>query len=78
MKNELERILKWSWPNLRYHPSICSEGLRAKNLSQDSQSLCRNLNLGPPESKAGVLTSFDPTVIIPPYKINATINSLFI
>jgi hypothetical protein len=41
---------KWLWPNLRYYPGICLEELRktTKNLSQDSQSLGRGLNPGPP------------------------------
>jgi hypothetical protein len=40
---------KRSWPNLRYFPSICLEGLRTtKNtVSQDSQSPGQDLNLGP-------------------------------
>jgi hypothetical protein len=73
---EFER--KWSWPNLRYHPSICLEGLRTKALSQESQSVWRNLNQGPFESEEGLLISFDPTVIILPYRINVTINCMFI
>jgi hypothetical protein len=28
MHNELERTGKWSWPNLRYYPGMCLEGLR--------------------------------------------------
>jgi hypothetical protein len=34
MGNEMERIWKWPWPNLRYDPGICMEGLRktTKNL----------------------------------------------
>jgi hypothetical protein len=41
---------------LRYCNSICMEGLRktTKNLSQDSQSLGQDLNLGPPECEASV------------------------
>jgi hypothetical protein len=44
---------EWSWPNLRYYPGIFLEGLRktTRNLLQDIQSL------GPPEYKAGVLTT---------------------
>jgi hypothetical protein len=38
---------------------ICLEGLRktTKNLSQDSRSPGRDLNPGPPEYEAGVLTT---------------------
>jgi hypothetical protein len=50
---------KWSWPNLRYYPGICLEGLRknTENISQDSQSPGRDLNLRPPKYEAGVLTT---------------------
>jgi hypothetical protein len=43
-----------SWPNLRYYPSTCLEELRnaIKNLSQDSRSLGRDFNPGPPEYDA--------------------------
>jgi hypothetical protein len=46
------------WPNLRYYIGICLEGLRnaKKNISQDSQSLDWDLNLGPPKYEAGGLT----------------------
>jgi hypothetical protein len=59
---ELERMCKEvvvAWPNLRYYPGICPEGLRknTKTLSQDSRSPGRNLNPGPSESEAGVLTT---------------------
>jgi hypothetical protein len=55
VSNELERM----WPNLRYYPNICLEGLRktTKSLSQDSRSPGRDLNLGPPKYEAGVLTT---------------------
>jgi hypothetical protein len=48
---------KQSWPNLRYYPGICLEGLRktTKNLTQDNRSPGRDLNPGPPEYEAGVL-----------------------
>jgi hypothetical protein len=44
---------------LRYYPDICIEGLRkpTKNISQDSRSSGRDLKPGPPENKAGVLTT---------------------
>jgi hypothetical protein len=44
---------------LRYYPNIHLEGLRktTKNLSQDSWSPGQELNPGPPEYKAGVLTT---------------------
>jgi hypothetical protein len=50
---------KRSCPDLRYYPVICLEGLRktTKNLSQDRRSLGRDLNPGPPEYEAGVLTT---------------------
>jgi hypothetical protein len=57
MNNELENILmEGDWPNLRYYPSICLEGMRKpmKNISHDSQSLEKSLNPGHPEYKAGV------------------------
>jgi hypothetical protein len=48
-----------SWPNLGYYPGICLYGLRktTKNLSQVRQSVGRDLNPGPPEYVAGVLTT---------------------
>jgi hypothetical protein len=44
---------------VRYYPIICLEELRKamKNLSQDSRSPGRDLNLGPPECEAGLLTT---------------------
>jgi hypothetical protein len=50
---------KRSWPNLRYYPGICLEGLRktTKILSQDSRHPGRDLNQGSPEEEAGVLTT---------------------
>jgi hypothetical protein len=47
-----------SWPNLGYYPGICKQEKRKtmKNVSQDSQSLYKDLNLGYPEYKAGMLT----------------------
>jgi hypothetical protein len=43
----------------RYYPGIFLDGLRktSKTLSQDSRSLGRNLDPGPPEYEAGVLTT---------------------
>jgi hypothetical protein len=37
---ELKRTWKLSWPNLRYYPGVCLEGLKksTRNLSQDSRS----------------------------------------
>jgi hypothetical protein len=51
---------KRSWPNLRYYPGICPEGLTKtmKTCSQDSWSLSQDLNLGPPECEARVLISY--------------------
>jgi hypothetical protein len=50
---------KRSWPNLRHYPGILVEGLREiiKNLSEDSRSQDRELNLRPPEYEAGVFTN---------------------
>jgi hypothetical protein len=43
---------------LRYYLGICLEGLRKiTDISQDSRSQGRNLNTGPPEYEAGVLTT---------------------
>jgi hypothetical protein len=50
---------KRSWPNYRYYPGICLEGLRTimKNIRQDSRSPGQDLNPGLPEYEAGVLTA---------------------
>jgi hypothetical protein len=42
---------KRSWPNLRYYPYICLEGLKKtmKNLIQHSRSLSQDLSPGLPE-----------------------------
>jgi hypothetical protein len=50
---------KRSWPNLRYYPGICPEGLRKrmKNLSHYSRSAGRDLNMVRTEYEAGVLTT---------------------
>jgi hypothetical protein len=50
---------KHSWPNLRYYPKICQEGLREnmKNFSQDSQCPGQDLNPVSPKYEAGVLTT---------------------
>jgi hypothetical protein len=47
---------KRSWLNLRYYTSICLEVLK-KNISQDNRSPGRDLNPGPPEYDAGMLTT---------------------
>jgi hypothetical protein len=41
-----------------YYPGICLEELRktTRNLTQDSRSPYRDLNLGPPKYEAGVIT----------------------
>jgi hypothetical protein len=46
-----------SWPNLRYYPGICMEGLRKpmKNISQASWSQSEDVKSGPPKYEAGVL-----------------------
>jgi hypothetical protein len=45
---------KGLWPNGRYYPSTCMNGLRktTKNISQDSRPPGRDLNPGLPEYKA--------------------------
>jgi hypothetical protein len=45
-------------PNLKYYPGIRLEGLRktTENLIHDSRCPGRDLNPGPPEYEAGVLT----------------------
>jgi hypothetical protein len=54
MWNEVVVVAKFTVLYLHF-----TGGLRktTKNLSQDSWSLDQNLNLGPPEYKAGVLTT---------------------
>jgi hypothetical protein len=51
--------MKRSWPNLRFYPSSCLQGLRkiSKNLSQDSRSPGRDLNAGHAAYEAEVLTT---------------------
>jgi hypothetical protein len=48
---------KWSWPNLKYHTGIFLNGPRktTKDLSYGLQG--RNVNPGPTEYEAGVLTT---------------------
>lgn len=49
---------KESQPTLRYYPGIYLEGLgKTTKIHQDSQSLGRDLNPGPPEFKAEMLTA---------------------
>jgi hypothetical protein len=50
---------KRSWPNLRLFPIICLGELSktTKNLNQNRQSPDRDLNPGPPEYEAVVLTT---------------------
>jgi hypothetical protein len=50
---------KQSWPNLRYNPGICLDGLRKtkKDLSKDSWYLGWDFTQGPPKCEAGVLTT---------------------
>jgi hypothetical protein len=54
-------------PVLRYYPSICLEELRktTKTLSPDSLSPERDLNPGPPEHEAGVLTTRRRRLVVP-------------
>jgi hypothetical protein len=60
MMNMIQYGRKQLSPNLRYYPGIFLEGLRktTKNLRQDSQSQGRDLNMGPTEYEAGVLTTW--------------------
>jgi hypothetical protein len=50
---------KRSWPNIRYYPGNCLQGLRktTKDLSHDSRSLVRDLNTGSPKYGTGVITT---------------------
>jgi hypothetical protein len=48
---------KRSWPNLRYYPGICLEGLGKPRKTSVMIASLRDLNLGPPEYEAGVLTT---------------------
>jgi hypothetical protein len=49
---------KRSWPNLRYYPGICLEGLRenTENLSDNRRSLGPEMNSGSPKYEAEVIT----------------------
>jgi hypothetical protein len=46
---------KWSWPNLKYYAGTCLEGLKktTKTLTQDEQSVGKDLNLEPSYMKQG-------------------------
>jgi hypothetical protein len=48
MSNELEGIWKWSWPNLKYYPTISLDVLRKtmENFNQDNLSPSQDLNPG--------------------------------
>jgi hypothetical protein len=48
-----------SWPSIRYYPGVFLYGLRkaTKNLSRDSRSPGQDLNRGPAEYEAGMLTT---------------------
>jgi hypothetical protein len=50
---------KLSWRDLRHYPGICFEGLRkpTTNICQDGRSPGRDLNPGPPDYEAVVLTT---------------------
>jgi hypothetical protein len=50
---------KWSWPNLRYCPSIFLEKLRktTKSPYQDRWSSGLDFNVGPHEHKARIITA---------------------
>jgi hypothetical protein len=65
---ERKRLL----PNLRHYPCIWLEGLRktTKILSQDIRSSLRDLNQGPPEYEAGVLTTQPRRSVIRLYVLN--------
>lgn len=42
--NEFKVTKKLPWPNLKYHPSICPEGLRRTTEKTDKYSRCPGLN----------------------------------
>jgi hypothetical protein len=58
-----------SWPNSMYYPGICLEGLMrtTKNLSQDRRTSGRDLNSGPPEYEAAVLSTQPRCSVLFPY-----------
>jgi hypothetical protein len=59
MNDELERMWKWSQTNLWHYPAIYLDGQRktTKSLSDNNRFSDLNLNLGPPEYEAGLLTT---------------------
>jgi hypothetical protein len=59
MLNWKEVIRKRSWPNFKILSWQSPGGLRknTENVSQDSRSAGRDLNQGPPEYEAGMLTT---------------------
>jgi hypothetical protein len=79
VNNELERCRrKQSWPNLRYYPGIRLEVPRktTKKLTQECRYPGSNLNTGPPEYKAGVLTT-RPRRLVSITKLQTTSSSSF-
>jgi hypothetical protein len=65
MMNWKECGRKQQWPNLRCYLGICLEGLSktTKNLGQDSRSPGQDLDLGHPEIKAVVLTTWPQCLV---------------
>jgi hypothetical protein len=55
---ELEGMWMEAWPNSRYYPGTCFEGLTktTKNVSGDSRSPGRDLKPEPPKNETMVLT----------------------
>jgi hypothetical protein len=58
MNNVVEKMLKWSWPNLRHYTGIFLEVLwkTTTKLSRDSWYLGQNMSPLPPVHEAAMLT----------------------
>jgi hypothetical protein len=58
VNDELERIWKWPWPNIKvlYQNSPGATEKKHKNLGQNSWFPGQDLNLGPPKYERRVLT----------------------
>jgi hypothetical protein len=68
-----------SRPNLRNYTDICLEVLRktTKDFCQDIRSPGRDLNPGPPEYEAGMLTTW-PRHSIPPHIMSGKVGNMFL
>jgi hypothetical protein len=49
---------KQPWTNVEYYPNTCMKGLGKRTKKPHSWSLGSDLNPGPPEYEAGVLTTW--------------------